>query len=116
MPNYFQFLTLLAFDVFVSQQVDVAILEVGLGGRLDATNVVTPVVCGISTLDYDHCHILGYTIAEIAAEVGCSIKEWGGGELQNIFSIPFYFLSLSMGVIIDEYISCLILVQKSPIS
>ncbi|ESQ44888.1 hypothetical protein EUTSA_v10010319mg [Eutrema salsugineum] len=69
MPTYFCFLALLAFKIFTTEQVDVVILEVGLGGRFDATNVVQrPVVCGISSLGYDHMEILGHTLAEIAAE------------------------------------------------
>ncbi|ANM65303.1 DHFS-FPGS homolog D [Arabidopsis thaliana] len=69
MPTYFCFLALLAFKIFTTEQVDVVILEVGLGGRFDATNVIQkPVVCGISSLGYDHMEILGYTLAEIAAE------------------------------------------------
>ena len=74
MPGYFRFLTLLAFEVFLSQEVDVAIIEVGLGGRLDATNVVTPVVCGITSLDYDHTNVLGDTLAEIAGEKAGILK------------------------------------------
>lgn len=69
MPSYFRFLALLAFKIFAAEQVDVAILEVGLGGRFDATNVVQkPVVCGISSLGYDHMEILGNTLGEIAGE------------------------------------------------
>ncbi|KAL1096072.1 hypothetical protein V6Z11_D06G199700 [Gossypium hirsutum] len=67
MPTYFRFLALLAFKIFASEQVDVAILEVGLGGRFDATNVVkNPIVCGLSSLGYDHMEILGNTLGEIA--------------------------------------------------
>ncbi|GAY52256.1 hypothetical protein CUMW_140510 [Citrus unshiu] len=69
MPSYFRFLALLAFKIFTAEQIDVAILEVGLGGRFDATNVVQkPVVCGISSLGYDHMEILGNTLGEIAGE------------------------------------------------
>ncbi|MCO5605615.1 hypothetical protein L7F22_059798 [Adiantum nelumboides] len=69
MPTYFRFLTLLAFKIFIEEKVDVAILEVGLGGRFDATNVVrTPTVCGITSLGFDHMEILGYTLPEIAGE------------------------------------------------
>ena len=68
-PAYFRFLTLLAFRIFLQVQVDVAILEVGLGGRLDATNCVRePVVCGVSMLGFDHMNVLGYTLPEIARE------------------------------------------------
>nr|GLL27967.1 folylpolyglutamate synthase isoform X1 [Ipomoea trifida] len=69
MPTYFRFLALLAFKIFAAEQVDVAILEVGLGGKYDATNVVEkPVVCGISSLGYDHMEILGNTLGQIAGE------------------------------------------------
>ncbi|KAH7678170.1 Folylpolyglutamate synthase eukaryota protein [Dioscorea alata] len=69
MPTYFRFLALLAFKIFTAEQVDVAILEVGLGGKFDATNVVeSPIVCGISSLGYDHMEILGNTLGEIAGE------------------------------------------------
>eukprot|EP00250_Pteridium_aquilinum_P033479 c5714_g1_i1 orf=64-1329(+) len=69
MPTYFRFLTLMAFKIFIDEKVDVAILEVGLGGRLDSTNVVkTPAVCGITSLGFDHMEILGYTLAEISGE------------------------------------------------
>lgn len=69
MPTYFRFLALLAFKIFAAEQVDVVILEVGLGGKFDATNVVeNPVVCGIASLGYDHMEILGNTLGQIAGE------------------------------------------------
>ncbi|KAF7816391.1 folylpolyglutamate synthase isoform X2 [Senna tora] len=69
MPTYFRFLALLAFKIFAAEQVDVAIMEVGLGGKYDATNVVQePIVCGITSLGYDHMEILGNTLGEIAGE------------------------------------------------
>ncbi|KAG5402851.1 hypothetical protein IGI04_008970 [Brassica rapa subsp. trilocularis] len=69
MPTYFRFLTSLAFKIFAAEKVDVAILEVGLGGRLDSTNSVRkPVVCGVSPLGYDHMEILGDTLGKIAGE------------------------------------------------
>lgn len=68
MPPYFRFLTLLAFRIFTAEKVDVAILEVGLGGRYDATNVVVPDVCGVASLGFDHMEILGHTLPEIAGE------------------------------------------------
>ncbi|GLT75469.1 hypothetical protein SLA2020_471920 [Shorea laevis] len=76
MPTYFRFLALLAFKIFAGEQVDVAILEVGLGGKFDATNVVqTPIVCGISSLGYDHMEILGNTLGEIAGEKAGIFKQ-----------------------------------------
>ncbi|AED90949.1 DHFS-FPGS homolog B [Arabidopsis thaliana] len=69
MPTYFRFLALLAFKIFAAEEVDAAILEVGLGGKFDATNAVQkPVVCGISSLGYDHMEILGDTLGKIAGE------------------------------------------------
>ncbi|XP_010554637.1 PREDICTED: folylpolyglutamate synthase isoform X2 [Tarenaya hassleriana] len=69
MPSYFHFMALLAFKIFSAEEVDVVILEVGLGGRFDATNIVRkPVVCGVTSLGYDHMEILGNSLAEIAAE------------------------------------------------
>uniref|UniRef100_A0A0D3HFD0 Folylpolyglutamate synthase n=1 Tax=Oryza barthii TaxID=65489 RepID=A0A0D3HFD0_9ORYZ len=76
MPAYFRFLALLAFKIFSDEQVDVAVLEVGLGGKYDATNVVkAPVVCGISSLGYDHMEILGNTLGEIAGEKAGILKK-----------------------------------------
>ncbi|KAF5810583.1 putative tetrahydrofolate synthase [Helianthus annuus] len=69
MPTLFHFLSLLAFKIFATELVDVAIIEVGLGGQRDATNVIqSPVVCGITPLGYDHTEILGNTLEEIAGQ------------------------------------------------
>ncbi len=70
----FELTTALAFLYFARAQVDVAVLEVGLGGRLDATNVVVPRVSVITSLSYDHTNLLGHTLAEIAGEKGGIIK------------------------------------------
>ncbi|CAL5190047.1 unnamed protein product [Lathyrus oleraceus] len=76
MPNYFRFLALLAFKIFAAEEVDVAIMEVGLGGKYDATNVVqAPIVCGITSLGYDHMEILGNTLGEIAGEKAGIFKD-----------------------------------------
>lgn len=66
--SVFETLTLMAFLYFKEQKVDVAVLEVGLGGRLDATNVVEPVVSVITEISYDHTHILGKTLKSITKE------------------------------------------------
>ena len=71
----FEVMTALAFAHFHRQKVDVAVLEVGMGGRLDATNVVTPLVSIITTLGYDHTHLFGDTLHEIAGEKAGIIKE-----------------------------------------
>ncbi|XP_004514593.1 folylpolyglutamate synthase isoform X2 [Cicer arietinum] len=68
MPPLFQFLTILAFKIFISEQVDAAIIEVGLGGKEDSTNVIKePTVCGITSLGMDHTEILGDTLGQIAS-------------------------------------------------
>ncbi|KAL7097808.1 hypothetical protein ACP275_10G166300 [Erythranthe tilingii] len=68
MPPLFQFLTVLAFKIFASEKVDVAIIEVGLGGTRDSTNVIKdPVVCGVSPLGMDHMETLGDTLEQIAS-------------------------------------------------
>ncbi len=70
----FELTTALAFLYFAQAQVDVAVLEVGLGGRLDATNIVVPRVAVITSLSYDHTSLLGHTLAEIAGEKAGIIK------------------------------------------
>ena len=75
--TYFEFLTAVAFLHFLRRQVDVAVLEVGLGGRLDATNVVTPLVSVISNISLEHKEYLGNRLADIAREKGGIIKAGG---------------------------------------
>ena len=66
--SFFEITTGLAFSWFASQQVDIAVIETGLGGRLDSTNIITPELCIITSIGLDHCKMLGSTRAEIAAE------------------------------------------------
>jgi dihydrofolate synthase/folylpolyglutamate synthase len=73
-PTFFEYLTAMAFLQFARKKCDVAVIEVGLGGRLDATNVVTPAVSVITSIAMDHCEILGDTIEKIAAEKAGIIK------------------------------------------
>ena len=73
-PSFFEATTALALEVFRDERVDVAVLEVGLGGRLDATNVVDAVAAAITAIDFDHEQYLGSTIQEIAAEKAGVIK------------------------------------------
>src|SRR5512140_754924 len=70
----FEITTALAFIHFARQKVDAAVIEVGLGGRLDATNVITPRVAIITSLSYDHMAVLGDTLAKIAGEKAGIIK------------------------------------------
>lgn len=71
----FEVATVLAFAYFAQVGVDIAVVEVGLGGRLDATNVILPLVAAICTIGHDHMHILGKTLRKIAAEKAGIIKE-----------------------------------------
>src|SRR6059058_5384487 len=67
-PSFFEMLTAIAFEHFATSKVEIAVLEVGMGGRLDATNVVEPRVSVITDISLDHEKFLGNTIAEIARE------------------------------------------------
>ncbi len=73
--TWFEYTTMLAFLYFARQGVDVAVIEVGLGGRLDATNIVTPQVAVITSISYDHMAVLGNTLGQIASEKAGIIKE-----------------------------------------
>jgi dihydrofolate synthase / folylpolyglutamate synthase len=75
--TYFEFLTAVAFLYFHQRKVDLAILEVGMGGRLDATNVVSPLVSVVSNISLDHTEYLGRRLEEIAWEKGGIIKKGG---------------------------------------
>ena len=73
-PSFFEITVAMAFDYFAFQKVDFAVIETGLGGRLDSTNVITPIVSLITNIGYDHMDILGYTLPEIAKEKAGIIK------------------------------------------
>ncbi|WP_300672818.1 folylpolyglutamate synthase/dihydrofolate synthase family protein [Soonwooa sp.] len=73
-PSFFEFTTIMAFEFFKRQNVDYAIIEVGLGGRLDATNIIKPLVTAITNVQLDHQNVLGDTIEEIAFEKAGIIK------------------------------------------
>ena len=73
-PTFFETMTAAAFVIFARRRVDVAVLETGLGGRLDATNVVTPAACAITPVEFDHVGRLGRTLTQIAREKAGIIK------------------------------------------
>jgi len=73
-PTYFETVTLMALLLFREKAADIAVMEVGLGGRLDATNVITPEVCAITPIDFDHENILGSSLAAIAGEKAGILK------------------------------------------
>lgn len=74
LPTFFEATTAIAFVLFRDAKVDIAVLEVGLGGRLDATNIVSPVAVAIVSIDFDHQAQLGTTLASVAAEKAGVIK------------------------------------------
>lgn len=73
-PTYFECVTAMAFEYFARARVDFAVFEVGLGGRLDATNILSPVVTIITPIDFDHENFLGHSLKEIAAEKAGILK------------------------------------------
>jgi len=120
-PSFFEMTVAMAFDYFAMEKVDVAVIEVGLGGRLDSTNIITPVLSVITNIGHDHMDLLGDTIEKVAAEKAGIIK--GGipvviGETQeqtrNVFTAkaeeigsPLYFADQNFCCVPDEpdYIS-----------
>jgi len=91
-PSFFELTTGMAFDYFASQNVDIAIVEVGLGGRLDCTNVITPVLSIITNISFDHTNLLGNTLTAIAGEKAGIIKSGvpviigeATDEIRNVF-------------------------------
>lgn len=74
-PSFFEMTVALAFDYFAKEKVDIAIIETGLGGRLDSTNIITPILSLITNIGLDHVHILGSTKREIAGEKAGIIKK-----------------------------------------
>ncbi|KAI3389619.1 hypothetical protein SNEBB_001333 [Seison nebaliae] len=95
--HFFDFLTITAFYLFHKEKVDVTILEVGIGGRYDSTNIIQqPIVCGITFLDLDHCEILGDTIEEIAYEKGGIMKK----------NIPTFTISQQQKAALNELKEC----------
>ena len=74
-PSFFEMTVGLAFEIFANEQVDIAIIEVGLGGRLDSTNIITPLLSVITNIGWDHMNILGDTLQLIAAEKAGIIKQ-----------------------------------------
>lgn len=73
-PSFFEVTVAMAFDYFANQEVDIAIIEVGMGGRLDSTNVIEPVLSVITNISYDHMQYLGDTLVKIAKEKAGIIK------------------------------------------
>ena len=91
-PSFFELTMMMAFDYFARQEVDAAVIEVGLGGRLDSTNIITPDLCVITNISYDHVQMLGHTLPQIAREKAGIIKSGipvvigeAQGEVKQVF-------------------------------
>lgn len=74
-PSFFELTVAMAFEYFAAEQVDIAVIETGLGGKLDSTNVISPILSVITNIGYDHMNILGNTLPEIAAQKAGIIKK-----------------------------------------
>ena len=74
-PSFFEITVAMAFAAFADEKVDIAVIETGLGGRLDSTNIITPILSIITNISYDHQDLLGNTLPEIAAEKAGIIKK-----------------------------------------
>lgn len=93
-PSFFELTTMMAFDYFATQHVDIAVIEVGLGGRLDSTNILTPILSIITNISLDHTAQLGHTLHSIAFEKAGIIKngiqivigESRDNEVKNVFT------------------------------
>lgn len=73
-PSFFELTMMMAFDWFAEENVDIAVIEVGMGGRLDSTNIITPLLSVITNISFDHTQFLGNTLVEIASEKAGIIK------------------------------------------
>lgn len=91
-PSFFELTMMMAFDWFAKQHVDYAVIEVGMGGRLDSTNIITPAMCVITNISNDHTQFLGDTLPKIASEKAGIIKKGipvvigeADGEIREVF-------------------------------
>ncbi|MDE6018808.1 MAG: bifunctional folylpolyglutamate synthase/dihydrofolate synthase [Muribaculaceae bacterium] len=91
-PSFFELTMMMAFDYFANEKVDYAVIEVGMGGRLDSTNIITPLLSVITNISKDHTQFLGKTLVEIAREKAGIIKEGvpcvvgeAEGEIRDVF-------------------------------
>ena len=112
-PSFFEMSVAMAFDYFMKSKVDIAVIEVGLGGRLDSTNIINPLLSVITNIGHDHMDLLGNTIGKIAVEKGGIIKKSVPvviGETQDETREVFIRRSAETGseiIFADQHISCL---------
>jgi dihydrofolate synthase / folylpolyglutamate synthase len=94
-PSFFELTVAMAFDYFAKEKVDIAVIETGLGGRLDSTNIITPILSVITNIGYDHMNILGDTLEKIASEKAGIIK-------QNIPVVVGEYLPETKNIFLDK--------------
>ena len=107
--SFFEITTLLALNWFASEKVDIVVLETGLGGRLDSTNIVAPVLSVITNIGLDHCDMLGETLPEIAFEKAGIIKPKvpvvvgeSGSEIDAVFERKVLYTNISEAVYMGD--------------
>ncbi len=98
-PSFFELTVAMAFDHFARERVDIAVIETGLGGRLDSTNIITPILSLITNIGYDHMNILGNTLPEIATEKAGIIK-------QNIPVVIGEYTTITKPIFIQKAAEC----------
>ena len=108
-PSFFELTMMMAFCYFADEQVDVAIIEVGLGGRLDSTNIITPDLSVITNISFDHVQFLGNTLEQIAGEKAGIIKKntpvvvgEAKGGVRRVFEDKATFLDASVYFVEDD--------------
>jgi dihydrofolate synthase/folylpolyglutamate synthase len=109
-PSFFELTVVMAFEYFAQEKVDIAMIEVGLGGRLDSTNVITPELCVITNVSFDHMNMLGNTIEEIAFEKAGIIKKGIPciiGESNTIYNAVFEAKASESQVILKYASECI---------
>ena len=92
-PSFFETTVAMAFDYFAKEEVDIAVIETGLGGRLDSTNVLTPEICLITTIGLEHTDLLGDTLDKIAFEKAGIIKPKVPVVVGDVSEVPFRVIS-----------------------
>ena len=102
-PSFFELTVAMAFDYFAREKVDIAVIETGLGGRLDSTNIITPILSIITNIGWDHMNILGDSLEKIAFEKAGIIKP-------GVPVVIGEYLPLTKGVFLDKAMQ-----QKAPI-
>ena len=95
-PSFFEVVTAMAFKYFADMEVDIAVVEVGMGGRLDCTNIISPILSIITNIGLDHTQFLGTSLEQIAMEKAGIIKKMYPLSLVRLLQKPVWYLRLSL--------------------